>query len=127
MSFQPVNPKPFLQSLVGKPVAARLKWGQEYHGQLVSLDSYMNMQLINAEEFQDGNSTGELPGELLIRCNNVLYVRELLVEDKSNKGKVQDDRMSEDEGEEHAGKHEARKEVDAGAMSEDEQVEEGEA
>ncbi|KAJ2373687.1 Manganese transporter smf1 [Coemansia sp. RSA 2607] len=121
MSFQPVNPKPFLQSLIGKPVAARLKWGQEYHGQLVSIDSYMNMQLVNAEEFQDGNSTGELPGELLIRCNNILYVRELLVD------KPQDDRMSEDEGDaETAQKHIAQA-SDTGAMSEDEQAEEGEA
>ncbi|KAJ1963836.1 Manganese transporter smf1 [Dipsacomyces acuminosporus] len=80
MNFAPVNPKPFLQSLTGKPVVVRLKWGQEYKGLLASSDSYMNIQLINAEEFQDGNSAGELPGELLIRCNNVLYIRELVLE-----------------------------------------------
>ncbi|KAJ1720102.1 hypothetical protein LPJ53_005226, partial [Coemansia erecta] len=121
-------------SLIGKPVAARLKWGQEYHGQLVSLDSYMNMQLVNAEEFQDGNSTGELPGELLIRCNNVLYVRELLVDgnnsSSSGNQQQQDDRMSEDEGEGNegaAGKRGAQMAEEAGAMSEDEQAEEGEA
>ncbi|KAJ1951467.1 Manganese transporter smf1, partial [Linderina pennispora] len=74
MDFTPVNPKPFLTSLVGSPVVVRLKWGQEYKGRLASIDSYMNIQLVDAEEFQDGNSTGELPGELLIRCNNVLYV-----------------------------------------------------
>ncbi|GES93695.1 probable small nuclear ribonucleoprotein F [Rhizophagus clarus] len=53
MAFQPVNPKPFLQELT---------------------DSYMNLQLANTEEFVDGQSTGAL-GEVLIRCNNVLYIR----------------------------------------------------
>ncbi|CAG8589975.1 1382_t:CDS:2 [Diversispora eburnea] len=74
MAFQPVNPKPFLQELTGKPVIVRLKWGMEYKGYLVSVDSYMNLQLANTEEFIDGNSTGAL-GEILIRCNNVLYIR----------------------------------------------------
>ncbi|CAJ0905997.1 10581_t:CDS:2, partial [Entrophospora sp. SA101] len=72
--FQPVNPKPFLQELTGKPVMVRLKWGMEYKGYLMSVDSYMNIQLANTEEFIDGNSTGAL-GEVLIRCNNVLYIR----------------------------------------------------
>lgn len=34
------------------------------------------MQLSNTEEFQDGKSNGML-GEVFIRCNNVLYLREL--------------------------------------------------
>lgn len=74
--FQPVNPKPFLQLQTGKPVLVRLKWGMEYKGFLVSTDSYMNLQLANTEEFQDGKSNGML-GEVFIRCNNVLYLREL--------------------------------------------------
>ncbi|CAB4399191.1 unnamed protein product [Rhizophagus irregularis] len=65
---------PFLQELTGKPVMVRLKWGMEYKGFLVSVDSYMNLQLANTEEFVDGQSTGAL-GEVLIRCNNVLYIR----------------------------------------------------
>ncbi|KAF4602291.1 hypothetical protein EYR40_005496 [Pleurotus pulmonarius] len=74
----PVNPKPFLQELTGKPVYVRLKWGLEYKGFLVSTDGYMNLQLANTEEFQDGKSNGAL-GEvfirhLLYRCNNVLYI-----------------------------------------------------
>lgn len=43
-------------------------------GFLVSIDSYMNLQLANTEEFIDGQSMGNL-GEVLIRCNNVLYLR----------------------------------------------------
>ena len=38
-------------------------------------DKYMNLQLLNAEEWENGQCKGVL-GEILIRCNNVLYVRE---------------------------------------------------
>jgi small nuclear ribonucleoprotein F len=70
-----INPKPFLNGLLGKPVVVKLKWGHEYKGFLVSVDGYMNMQLAQSEEFIDGSCTGSL-GEILIRCNNVLYIKE---------------------------------------------------
>uniref|UniRef100_A0A2K5HBW3 Sm protein F n=1 Tax=Colobus angolensis palliatus TaxID=336983 RepID=A0A2K5HBW3_COLAP len=41
----PLNPKPFLNGLTGKPVMVKLKWGMEYKGYLVSVDGYMNMQI----------------------------------------------------------------------------------
>ena len=94
MSFVPVNPRPMLQALyvqrhpflnqilplprnleanwyhsprVNEEVLVRLKWGQtEYKGRLVSVDSYMNIQLAGTEEFVDGKSTGSL-GQVLIR------------------------------------------------------------
>ncbi len=67
MSFQkPINPKPFLQDLTGKLVLVRLKWGQEYKGLLQSVDSYMNLQLRETEEYVQGKNTGSL-GEVLIR------------------------------------------------------------
>eukprot|EP00616_Rhizochromulina_sp_CCMP1243_P004462 CAMPEP_0118961608 /NCGR_PEP_ID=MMETSP1173-20130426/235_1 /TAXON_ID=1034831 /ORGANISM="Rhizochromulina marina cf, Strain CCMP1243" /LENGTH=83 /DNA_ID=CAMNT_0006909789 /DNA_START=21 /DNA_END=272 /DNA_ORIENTATION=- len=69
-----VNPKPFLSQLTGKPVLVKLKWGMEYKGTLMSVDSYMNVQLGEAEEFIDGNFAGAL-GEIMIRCNNVMYIR----------------------------------------------------
>ncbi|EPT02859.1 hypothetical protein FOMPIDRAFT_89546 [Fomitopsis schrenkii] len=72
-AVNPVNPKPFIQELTGKPVYVRLKWGLEYKGFLVSTDGYLNLQLANTEEFQDGKSNGAL-GEVFIRCNNVLYI-----------------------------------------------------
>ena len=75
----PINPKPFLNSLTGKPVIIKLKWGHEYKGFLVSVDGYMNMQLANTEEFIDVNKTGHL-GEVLIRCNNVLHIRGVVEE-----------------------------------------------
>ncbi|VVA24395.1 PREDICTED: small nuclear, partial [Prunus dulcis] len=74
MATIPVNPKPFLNNLTGKTVIVKLKWGMEYKGFLVSVDSYMNLQLANTEEYIDGQFTGNL-GEILIRCNNVLYLR----------------------------------------------------
>ncbi|OAJ40714.1 small nuclear ribonucleoprotein F [Batrachochytrium dendrobatidis JEL423] len=66
MDFVPVNPKPFLNELTGKPIMVKLKWGMEYKGYLVSVDSYMNMQLANTEEYIDGVSQGVL-GEVLVR------------------------------------------------------------
>ena len=58
----------------------KLKWGQEYRGQLVSTDSYMNFQLSETEEWIEGERAGDL-GDVMIRCNNVLYIREPLKED----------------------------------------------
>lgn len=56
-----------LQNLVNDEVIIRLKWGKtEYTGRLVSVDSYMNIQLSNAEEWEGGKSTGQL-GQVLIR------------------------------------------------------------
>lgn len=54
----PINPKPFLNSLTGKAVMVKLKWGHEYKGYLVSVDGYMNLQLANTEEYIDGEVTG---------------------------------------------------------------------
>lgn len=59
-----------LQDLINEEVIVRLKWGQtEYKGRLISVDSYMNIQLAGTEEFIDLKSTGSL-GQVLIR-----YVR----------------------------------------------------
>lgn len=74
MAAVPVNPKPFIKELTGNPVIVKLKWGMEYKGFLVSTDAYLNLQLASTEEYVDGQSTGQL-GEVLIRCNNVLYIR----------------------------------------------------
>ncbi|XP_059616867.1 small nuclear ribonucleoprotein F [Phlebotomus argentipes] len=83
----PINPKPFLNSLTGKAVMVKLKWGHEYKGYLVSVDSYMNLQLANTEEHIDGQNTGNL-GEVLIRCNNVLYIRG--IDDEDEEGEMRD-------------------------------------
>ena len=55
---------------MNEEVVIRLKWGQtEYKGRLVSIDSYMNIQLSGAEEWIDQQMTSVL-GQVLIR-----YVR----------------------------------------------------
>jgi small nuclear ribonucleoprotein F len=77
MSESPVNPVPFLHELTGKDVAVRLKWGSlEIRGILQSVDSYMNFQILNSEEWKEGMFKGAL-GEVFVRCNNVLFIREL--------------------------------------------------
>merc|ERR1712126_663401 len=48
--------------------------GYGIQGRVGGVDNYMNMQLANAEEFVDGTCAGAL-GEILIRCNNVMYIR----------------------------------------------------
>ncbi|CAM2103102.1 unnamed protein product [Caretta caretta] len=76
----PLNPKPFLNGLTEKPVMVKLKWAMDYKGYLVSVDCYMNMKLASTEEYIDGVLSGHLD-EVLIRCNNVLYIRGVQEED----------------------------------------------
>ncbi|XP_041330288.1 small nuclear ribonucleoprotein F [Pyrgilauda ruficollis] len=88
----PLNPKPFLNGLTGKPVMVKLKWGMEYKGYLVSVDGYMRTRscaraLANTEEYIDGALSGHL-GEVLIRCNNVLYIRG--VEEEEEDGEMRE-------------------------------------
>ncbi|XP_047602790.1 small nuclear ribonucleoprotein F-like [Lutra lutra] len=45
-----LNPKPFLNGLTGKQKMVEPKWEMEYKGYLVSVDSYMSMQLANTEQ-----------------------------------------------------------------------------
>lgn len=66
--------------LTGKAVKVKLKWGMEYSGKLESADAYMNLQLTETEEFIDGQFAGFL-GEVLVRCNNVLYIQAVPKED----------------------------------------------
>ena len=40
----------------------------------MATDKFMNLQLANTVEFIDGTQTGNL-GEVLVRCNNVLYIK----------------------------------------------------
>ncbi|KAF8820634.1 putative U6 snRna-associated Sm family protein LSm6, partial [Cardiosporidium cionae] len=76
----PLNPKPFLTALAGKQIIVKLKWGLEYKGELKSFDQYMNLQLVNSEEYLGGRFKGNL-GEIFIRCNNVLYIRKVATDD----------------------------------------------
>ena len=52
----------------------------EYQGKLESSDAYMNLQLLKCEEYIDGELAGYL-GEVLIRCNNILWIKAAAVPD----------------------------------------------
>ena len=84
-----MNPKPFLLDLQGEAVKVKLKWGMEYQGKLESTDAYMNLLLKECEEYVDGQFAGFL-GDVLIRCNNVLYVAA-----SSDKAPAEKDKMEE--------------------------------
>lgn len=84
----PINPKPFVESLVGNQVVVKLKWGHEYRGYLESKDDYMNFKLAECSEWgyeeNEGQRSLKMKGQLgdvLIRCNNVLYIRKDDVEE----------------------------------------------
>lgn len=70
----------------------------EYQGLLSSVDSYMNIHLEKTEEYMDGQFAGFL-GEVLIRCNNVLYIKAAPPpdddDDKEDGPKPADDQMQE--------------------------------
>jgi len=52
---------------INKDIVVRLKWGEtEYRGKLISMDTYMNIQLSGAVEYIDSKKSGDL-GEVLIR------------------------------------------------------------
>lgn len=38
----PLNPKPFLNNLTGKPVIVKLKWGMEYKGKFSRFRLWFN-------------------------------------------------------------------------------------
>lgn len=57
----------------------------------------MNLQLDNTYEilFEDGQKTEELIGEIFIRCNNVLFIREDVGETPVKENEEEDSKMEE--------------------------------
>jgi len=55
-------------------VAVRLKSDLEYRGKISNVDPYMNVILVDAEESENGAKTANY-GKVVIRGNNVLYIR----------------------------------------------------
>ncbi len=55
-------------------MAVRLKSEIEYKGRMNNVDSYMNLILTDAEEF-NGNDVMANYGKVVIRGNNVLFIR----------------------------------------------------
>jgi small nuclear ribonucleoprotein F len=74
----------------GKAVVVKLKWGMEYKGYLVSVDSHMNLQLAGTDEYVNGEFKGNL-GQVLIRCNNILYIKEEENEEEEDGAAMRDE------------------------------------
>jgi len=68
------QPIKILQKATSNLVLIKLKDGKEYRGRLKEIDMYMNLVLEGAEELMDGTPTAKF-GEVLIRGNNILYIK----------------------------------------------------
>ncbi len=68
------RPLNVLQKALSKQVSVRLKNELEYRGKMSSVDTYMNVILIDAEETENGAKRANY-GKVVIRGNNVLYVK----------------------------------------------------
>ena len=70
---QPKRPLSALQRSINRRVAVRLKNEVEYRGKMSNVDWYMNLILVDAEEF-NGSSALANYGKVVIRGNNVLFI-----------------------------------------------------
>lgn len=68
------RPLNVLQKAINKDVSVRLKMDLEYKGKMSNVDPYMNVILVDAEEWENGAKKATY-GEVVIRGNNVLYIR----------------------------------------------------
>ena len=71
---QAKRPLNTLQKAISKQVSVRLKNEIEYKGKLSNVDPYMNVILMDAEETESGSKKANY-GKVVIRGNNVLYIR----------------------------------------------------
>jgi small nuclear ribonucleoprotein len=68
------KPLSVLQKSISKSAAIRLKNEIEYRGKVSNVDPYMNVILTDAEEYENGKLSANY-GKVVIRGNNVLYIR----------------------------------------------------
>jgi len=68
------KPLNVLQKAANKQVSVRLKNELEYKGKMSNVDPYMNVILTDAEELENGSKKANY-GKVVIRGNNVLYIR----------------------------------------------------
>ena len=73
-SQQSKRPLTALQRSLNRKVAVRLKNEIEYRGKMNNVDSYMNLILLDAEEFSGPEAIANY-GKVVIRGNNVLFIR----------------------------------------------------
>ena len=68
------RPLTALQKNTKKKVTIRLKNEVEYKGKMDNVDSYMNLIMTDAEEFQNGKVIANY-GRVIVRGNNVLFIK----------------------------------------------------
>jgi small nuclear ribonucleoprotein len=68
------KPLNILQRAVNKEVSVRLKSDLEYRGRMANVDPYMNVILVDAEEYNAGVLSANY-GRVVIRGNNVLFIK----------------------------------------------------
>ena len=74
MSQVAKKPLQMLQKAVNKHISVRLKSDLEYKGRMSNVDPYMNVILVDAEEYYGGTLSANF-GKVVIRGNNVLFIR----------------------------------------------------
>jgi small nuclear ribonucleoprotein len=70
----PKRPLAVLQKAINKKASIRLKTDVEYRGKVSNVDAFMNVILVDAEEFENGKLSANY-GKVVIRGDNVLYVK----------------------------------------------------
>ena len=70
----PKRPLDVLKKAIGKKAIIRLKTDIEYRGRVSNVDAFMNVILVDAEEFEGGRLSANY-GKVVIRGDNVLYVK----------------------------------------------------
>ncbi|MBC7113062.1 MAG: ribonucleoprotein [Candidatus Methanomethylicia archaeon] len=71
----PSEPLRLLNKALHNQILVKLKDGHEYIGNLVKYDQTMNLILVDAvEAVDDGNPVAKY-GKILVRGNNILYIR----------------------------------------------------
>ncbi|MDW8045508.1 MAG: U6 snRNA-associated Sm-like protein LSm6 [Nitrososphaerota archaeon] len=68
------KPLSVLQKAINKHVSIRLKSDLEYRGKMCNADSYMNIILTDAEEYNSGTLIASY-GKVVIRGSNVLFIK----------------------------------------------------
>ena len=63
-----------LQKAISKNATVRLKNDVEYKGKVQNVDPYMNLILVDAEEYEQGKLSANY-GKVVIRGDNVIYVK----------------------------------------------------
>jgi len=67
------KPLTVLQKAISKNATVRLKNDVEYKGKVQNVDPFMNLILVDAEEYEQGKLSANY-GKVVIRGDNVIYV-----------------------------------------------------